>query len=91
MCRSNHFNAACVFKKKKKLDEFFFLSGGVNANEFIIKSCASPDECVQGSVNFGNFRSATVSQCCDTDLCNNQTGPGKVSVSRPFLFAGNKI
>lgn len=59
----------------------FFLQGAVNASEFVIKSCASPDDCIQGSVNFGDFRTVTVSQCCDTDLCNNQPAPGKVSVS----------
>ncbi|XP_075886004.1 uncharacterized protein LOC142890681 [Nelusetta ayraudi] len=53
----------------------FSHDGGVNASEFIIKSCASPDDCIQGSVNFGDFRTVTVSQCCDTDLCNYQPAP----------------
>lgn len=68
--------------EEKPLQKFnkFFLQGDVIASEFSIKSCASPGDCIQGSVNLGDFRTVTVSQCCDTDLCNNQSAPGRVLI-----------
>ncbi|XP_076874808.1 urokinase plasminogen activator surface receptor-like isoform X5 [Brachyhypopomus gauderio] len=40
-----------------------------------LKSCVAPAECVNGSLNLGLVK--IVTNCCNTDLCNNQTVAGQ--------------
>ncbi|KAJ8332761.1 hypothetical protein SKAU_G00416570 [Synaphobranchus kaupii] len=51
------------------------VSAGTTQTEAGIKSCAAPAECVSGSVNFGLSRTSINTQCCDSNLCNNQQPP----------------
>ncbi|XP_061094896.1 phospholipase A2 inhibitor NAI-like [Conger conger] len=39
------------------------------------KSCATPAQCLSGSLNGGIFMATINTQCCDSDLCNNQEPP----------------
>ncbi|XP_029105375.1 urokinase plasminogen activator surface receptor-like [Scleropages formosus] len=39
------------------------------------KSCAKPQECTSGSINFGVTRTAVNTECCNTGLCNSQNIP----------------
>ncbi|KAJ8332779.1 hypothetical protein SKAU_G00416750 [Synaphobranchus kaupii] len=52
------------------------VSAGEILTELRRKSCAAPAECVSGSVNFGLSRTSINTQCCDSNLCNNQQPPG---------------
>uniref|UniRef100_A0A672HXW0 UPAR/Ly6 domain-containing protein n=1 Tax=Salarias fasciatus TaxID=181472 RepID=A0A672HXW0_SALFA len=45
-----------------------------------LRSCLSfPEQCYQGSVNYGLEREVFTSTCCSTNLCNNQSAPGNLS------------
>lgn len=58
----------------------FFIAGGSKFSDTTMKDCASADECVEMSVNFGVARTVIASKCCTTDLCNSQPVPGNVLV-----------
>ncbi|XP_029959441.1 urokinase plasminogen activator surface receptor-like [Salarias fasciatus] len=40
-----------------------------------VSGCGSPKQCLQGSVNYGLYRTALTTKCCSTDLCNDQPEP----------------
>ncbi|KAJ8282985.1 hypothetical protein COCON_G00055040 [Conger conger] len=40
-----------------------------------IKSCTTPDQCLSGSLNSGISMATINTQCCDSNLCNNQEPP----------------
>ncbi|XP_061111476.1 phospholipase A2 inhibitor NAI-like [Conger conger] len=40
-----------------------------------MKSCTTPDQCISGSLNSGIFMTTINTQCCDSNLCNNQEPP----------------
>ncbi|KAJ8332778.1 hypothetical protein SKAU_G00416740 [Synaphobranchus kaupii] len=48
---------------------------GTTQTEAGIKTCAAPAQCVSGSFNFGLSRISVYTQCCDSNLCNNQQPP----------------
>ncbi|XP_070822416.1 phospholipase A2 inhibitor and Ly6/PLAUR domain-containing protein-like [Chaetodon trifascialis] len=50
-------------------------AGGSELLNAQLKSCALPDECVEGSLNFGISRTAFNSKCCTSELCNSQPAP----------------
>ncbi|XP_056587548.1 lymphocyte antigen 6G-like [Triplophysa dalaica] len=45
---------------------------GATSTNIQTKSCLEPKMCVNGSLNFGITRTATTTQCCNTDLCNSR-------------------
>uniref|UniRef100_A0A3Q0R1E3 UPAR/Ly6 domain-containing protein n=1 Tax=Amphilophus citrinellus TaxID=61819 RepID=A0A3Q0R1E3_AMPCI len=49
-------------------------AGGSSSN-VKIKSCATAENCVNGSVNFGIVETVLTSRCCSSDLCNSQDAP----------------
>ncbi|XP_008321775.1 urokinase plasminogen activator surface receptor [Cynoglossus semilaevis] len=50
-------------------------NGNSKVSEMKKKSCAMAAHCVQGSLDFGVNRTAIVSECCNSDLCNKQFPP----------------
>ncbi|XP_056587855.1 urokinase plasminogen activator surface receptor-like [Triplophysa dalaica] len=48
---------------------------GTNVVTTQVKSCNSPLNCVNGSVNFGIERATISMKCCNTNLCNTQDVP----------------
>ncbi|XP_046894554.1 urokinase plasminogen activator surface receptor-like [Hypomesus transpacificus] len=50
-------------------------AGGSKIVDVTAKSCATPAECLTGSMNFGISRTLLNSKCCTTELCNSQTVP----------------
>ncbi|KAJ8388856.1 hypothetical protein AAFF_G00126120 [Aldrovandia affinis] len=48
---------------------------GSTSTQSSFKACATPDRCNSGSFSFGSARVTVNTECCDTDLCNNQSIP----------------
>ncbi|KAI4891489.1 hypothetical protein NFI96_018196 [Prochilodus magdalenae] len=48
-------------------------TGGQQQQPLSRKVCATAAECISGSINLGTDKLVLQSQCCGTDLCNNQT------------------
>ncbi|KAG7464056.1 hypothetical protein MATL_G00183210 [Megalops atlanticus] len=48
---------------------------GGNQTTLELKTCATPDLCISGSVNLRATRYTVNTLCCDTDLCNTQSPP----------------
>lgn len=46
--------------------------GDTKQNENHVRGCVPPQQCIQGSINFGVSRTVLGIKCCDADLCNSQ-------------------
>lgn len=60
-----------------------FVSGGAILTQINMKSCFLPEECMEGSVNFGMSRYVIPIKCCNANLCNIQHAPGN---TRFYIF-----
>ncbi|XP_030249246.1 urokinase plasminogen activator surface receptor [Sparus aurata] len=56
-------------------------AGGAKVVDMNMKTCTLPDQCFEGSLNFGIAKTVIATKCCTTDLCNNKpaTEPGKTN------------
>ncbi|XP_073728794.1 neuromast-expressed gpi-anchored lymphocyte antigen 6 [Misgurnus anguillicaudatus] len=43
--------------------------------DMIMKNCSLTQQCVTASVNLGAIKAVISNQCCNTNLCNNQSEP----------------
>ncbi|KAK7926296.1 hypothetical protein WMY93_008606 [Mugilogobius chulae] len=50
-------------------------TGNSVKDEFQSKSCFDTQDCLQGSLNLGVFKSVITSSCCSSNLCNNKNAP----------------
>ncbi|XP_038127619.1 urokinase plasminogen activator surface receptor-like isoform X1 [Cyprinodon tularosa] len=50
---------------------YTFYDFGVLAN-IPYRGCSLPEECFEGTLNFGHTKGVLNSTCCSTELCNNQ-------------------
>ncbi|XP_076593783.1 urokinase plasminogen activator surface receptor-like [Chaetodon auriga] len=50
-------------------------AGGTELVNVQGKSCALPDQCIEGSINYGIARTVITSKCCTSELCNTQPAP----------------
>ncbi|XP_074510102.1 urokinase plasminogen activator surface receptor-like isoform X1 [Sebastes fasciatus] len=50
-------------------------AGGPKPTDVNMKSCASTEQCGEGSFNFGFAETLINSKCCATELCNSQPAP----------------
>ncbi|KAM3614121.1 uncharacterized protein V6R79_010446 [Siganus canaliculatus] len=50
-------------------------AGGASISDNMMKSCVLPDQCIEGSINFGIAKTSFSSKCCSSDLCNSQHVP----------------
>lgn len=41
-----------------------------------MKTCTLPDQCFEGSLNFGIAKTVIATKCCTTDLCNSKPAAG---------------
>ncbi|XP_056901566.1 urokinase plasminogen activator surface receptor-like [Takifugu flavidus] len=57
--------------------------GSAKAAEVNLKSCSEPEQCIEGSINFGISRTVMTSKCCSSDLCNTQSAPEPIPLSIP--------
>uniref|UniRef100_A0A7N8X9R9 UPAR/Ly6 domain-containing protein n=1 Tax=Mastacembelus armatus TaxID=205130 RepID=A0A7N8X9R9_9TELE len=49
--------------------------GSSTVDDLSVKSCAPAQDCVEGSINYGELRVVITNKCCSTDLCNTQLAP----------------
>ncbi|MEQ2230076.1 hypothetical protein ILYODFUR_025542 [Ilyodon furcidens] len=50
----------------------FLPKGGRKIADIKTKGCAMPEQCLNGSINFGVAKVVQKSMCCTTELCNTQ-------------------
>ncbi len=53
--------------------------------DMIMKNCSETHQCVTASANFGITKIVINNQCCNTNLCNTQTEPGKFNTGPSIL------
>ncbi|XP_076122970.1 uncharacterized protein LOC143103068 [Alosa pseudoharengus] len=49
--------------------------GGIKYKELNYKNCLRADQCISGSVNFGDTKLTISTECCKRDRCNSQNTP----------------
>ncbi|XP_073341551.1 uncharacterized protein [Pagrus major] len=68
-------------------------AGGAKVVDMHTKSCALPDQCIEGSLNFGIAKTVIATKCCNSELCNTKpaTEPGKSNPNgmKCFFCNGN--
>ncbi|XP_068999185.1 urokinase plasminogen activator surface receptor-like [Embiotoca jacksoni] len=60
---------------------FMSYAGGSKVTDIRSKSCALPEHCLVGSLNFGVSKTTITSKCCATDFCNSQPAPEAIKTS----------